>query len=142
MVLWLHENYIGFFSSYVRDGSLERGRHGGGGLSNTPGGWSGRTFDREPDLVLKRTRALVTQIILFECTHAVEPEWNLLLSSFRTAEQPQQVSGPRPMSHRTRGNKAMRSSKLRKDAPVRTSSDCQKFKTAPHALIAPPNSRS
>ena len=25
VVLWLHENYIGFFLSYIRDGSLERG---------------------------------------------------------------------------------------------------------------------
>ena len=38
VVLWLHENYSGFFSSYIRDGSLETGRHGGGSLSIYPPG--------------------------------------------------------------------------------------------------------
>ena len=43
VVLWLHENYIGFFPSYIRDGSLETGRHGGGPCPYTPRGPT--TFD-------------------------------------------------------------------------------------------------
>ena len=30
VVLWLHENYIGFFTSYISEGSLERGPAWGG----------------------------------------------------------------------------------------------------------------
>jgi hypothetical protein len=59
---------------------------GVGGLSNTPGGWGTGHSIAMSDLFLKRACALVAQIILLECTHAVEPAWNLLPSLFRTAE--------------------------------------------------------